>query len=89
MTILEFSTTIPLNLRYFAKFGILHNSENVKNTHGGMILLVMLQLKPATLLITLFRGCFSCFLNCANGTRFRKASQISLSRKFLKAVEHQ
>ena len=36
--------------------------------------------KPATLLkVTLLHGCFSRFLNCANGTKSRNASQMILS----------
>ena len=51
----------------------LYNLKNVKNTHGGVLLLV----KPATLLkVTLLRGCFSRFLNCANGTKSNKASHM-------------
>ena len=35
------------------------------------------RLKPGTLLkVTLLRGCFSRFLNCADGTKSQKASQI-------------
>ena len=36
----------------------LYNLENVKNTHGGVLILVKLQLK-----LTLLHGCFSRFLN--------------------------
>ena len=56
-----------------------YNLKNVKNTHGGMLLLVKLQaLKPATLLkITLFHGYFSRFLNCTNGIKSRNASHIT------------
>ena len=33
--------------------------------------------KPATLLkLALLHGCFSCFLNCTNATKSRKASHI-------------
>ena len=36
------------------------------------------RLKPATLLkLTLFHGCFSRFLNCANGTKSRNAPNIT------------
>ena len=49
----------------------LHNLKNVKNTHGGVLIL------PATLLnLTLLHECFSRFLNCTNGTKSRNASQI-------------
>ena len=39
----------------------MHNLKNVKNTNGGVLLLVKL------LKITLLQGCFSRFLNCMNG----------------------
>ena len=53
----------------------LYNLKNVKNTDGGVLLLVKLHAKPAALLkVTLLHGCFSGFLNCANGTKPRKAS---------------
>ena len=43
---------------------------------------IMILLKPATLLkVTLLHGCFSRFLNCTNGTKSRKASQISYDKK--------
>ena len=38
---------------------------------------VPLELKTL-LKVTLLHGCFSRFLNCANGTKLRKASQICL-----------
>ena len=56
----------------------LYNCKNVKNPHGGVILLVKLQvsasacnfkLQTVTLQkVTLHHGCFSRFLNCTNGT---------------------
>ena len=34
--------------------------------------------KIATLLkVTLLHGCYSCFLNCSNGAKLHKASQIT------------
>ena len=49
----------------------LYSLENVKNTHGGVLILVKLQ---ATLLkLTLLHGCFSGFLNCINDTKSRNA----------------
>ena len=52
----------------------LYNLKNLKNTHGGVLILVKL---PATLLkSTLLHGCFSRFLNCTNGTKSRSASHI-------------
>ena len=50
----------------------LYNLKNVKNTHGGLLILVKLQ---ATLLkLRLLYGCFSRFLNYTNGTKSRNAS---------------
>ena len=47
----------------------------MKNTHGGVLVFVKLQ--AATILrVTLIHGCFSRFLNCANGTNTRKASHL-------------
>ena len=47
----------------------------MKNTHGGVLLLVTLQ---TLLKITLLHGCFLCFLNCTNGTKSRNASHIKI-----------
>ena len=42
-----------------------------------MLLSVMLQAEACDFtIITLLHGCFSCFLNCTNGTKSRKASHI-------------
>ena len=57
-----------------------YNLKNVKNTHGGVLLLVKLQ---ALLKVTLLHGCFSCFLNCAHGTKSRNAPYIFLYKEFL------
>ena len=56
----------------------LHNLKIVKNTHGGMLLLVKVQSE------TLLKGprlndCFSRFLNCINGTKSSKASHLIFS----------
>ena len=49
-----------------------YNLKNMKNTHGGVLIL-----KPATLLkLTPLLGCFSHFLNCTNGTKARNAPQM-------------
>ena len=45
----------------------LYNFKNVKNTHGGVLLLLK---------VSVLHGCCSRFLNCANGTKLRKASHI-------------
>ena len=42
-----------------------YNLKNVKNTHGGVLLLV-----------TLLHGCFSRFLNCTHGIKSRNAPRI-------------
>ena len=47
----------------------LYNLKNVKNTHGGVLLLIKLQ----ALKITILHGRFSRFLNCTNGTKLRKS----------------
>ena len=44
-----------------------YNLKYVKNTHGGLLLLV-----------TLLHGCFSRFLYCAHGTKSRNVPHISL-----------
>ena len=53
----------------------LFNLKNVKNTHGGVLLLK----------ITLLHGCFSRFLNCTNGTSSRNASDIKLLTNFFQS----
>ena len=52
----------------------LYNTKNMKNTFGGMLLLVKLQ-------VTFNHPCFSCFLNYTNGTKSSKASQLRLNVK--------
>ena len=61
----------------------LYNVTNVKNTHGGLLLLV--KSKVATKAsnftksktkVALLHRCFSRFLNCANGINSRKAPQM-------------
>ena len=49
----------------------LYNLKNVKNTHGGVLILVNFTK------LTLLHGCFSCFLNCMNGTKLHNASHIA------------
>ena len=58
----------------------LYNLNNVKNTHGGVLISVKLQ----ALKLTLFHGCFSRFVNCTNGIKSRNASQMfDCSKTFL------
>ena len=56
----------------------LYNLKNVTSTHGGVLLLVKLKASVwnFTILKVTLRGCFLHFLNCANGSKSRKASQI-------------
>ena len=51
----------------------LYNLNNVKSTHGRVLLLVKLLL-----------GCLSCFLNCTNTTKWRNASHIFNKEDFRK-----
>ena len=55
----------------------LHNLKNVKNTHGGVLLLVKLQASACnfTKSNVLYR-CFLRFLNCTNGTKSVNATHI-------------
>ena len=58
-------------MRRFARFGtICIILKNVKNIHGGVILLVKLQASANTP---------PHFLNCTNGTKSRKVSHITWS----------
>ena len=52
----------------------LHHLKNAENIHEGLLLLLTLTL--TLLKVTLHHGCFSRFLNCANGTKSRKASYM-------------
>ena len=54
----------------------LYNLKNVKKTHGGVLILVELQ-AAILLKLTLLHGCFSRFLNCANGTKSCNAQHIA------------
>ena len=54
----------------------LYSLKNVKNAHGGVLLLVKLQAKSRLNVTTLLHGCFLRFLNCTNGTKLRKTSHI-------------
>ena len=56
----------------------LYNLKNMKNTHGGVLLLVKLQALACNFLKVTLHGCFLHFLNCTNGTKLRNASHIVL-----------
>ena len=51
----------------------LYNLKNLKNTHGGVLLLIKL------LKVTFLHGYFLRFLNCANGTKSCDVSQMIFS----------
>ena len=54
----------------------LYNLKNVKNTYGGVSILVKLQAEACSFTkINTPPWCFSRFLNCTNGTKSRNASQ--------------
>ena len=55
-----------------------YNFKNVKSTHGGVLLLVMLLTKTCNFTkVTLLYGCFPRFLNCTDGRKLRKVSQMN------------
>ena len=61
----------------------LYNFKNMKNTHGGALLLVKLQAKARNFTESNTpRGRFSLFLNCTNDTKSRKASHIPVLNQF-------
>ena len=63
----------------------LYNLKNVKNTQGGVLLLVKMQVIACNLLkVTLLHGCFSHFWNCTNGTKWRNAPYIFVTWKLTK-----
>ena len=57
----------------------LHNLKNVKNTRGGVLLLVTLKTEYCNFIkiISLLDNCFSRFLNCTNGTNRAKRPTYS------------
>ena len=55
----------------------LYNFKNVMNTQGGVLLLSKLQTEACNFTkVTLLHGCFSRFLNCANGIKLGEASNM-------------
>ena len=61
---------------HFAIWYHSNNLKNVKNSHGGALLLVKLLASG-----TLLHGYLLRFLNCTNDTNLRKASQYETSRE--------
>ena len=64
--------TIKTNVMFCIIWYHLQDLKNVKNTHGGVLLLVIK--------VTLLHGSFSRFLDCTNGTN-RAKHHISFDRK--------
>ena len=73
------SSNTGLYVMFCAIWYHLYNLKNVKNTYGGVLLLVKLQAK-ILLEVTLLHGCFSRFLICTNGTKSRNISHIKFSQ---------
>ena len=55
----------------------LYNLKNVKNTHGGVLLLVA---EACNFKVTLLHGCFPRFLNCTNDTKSRNVLLLDVCR---------
>ena len=62
----------------------LYNLKNVKNTHGGVLILVKLQ----AVKLTLLHGCISRFLNCRNGTKSRNVPHTCLLNGHISSHQH-
>ena len=71
MIAIEISSFVWTNVMLCALCYHLYNLRNVKNTQGGGLLSEKLQTSP------------SCFLNCTNDTKSRKASQVELIYKLI------
>ena len=70
-----------LNVMRCAIWYHLYNLKNVKNTHGGVLILVKLQASSLQLKLILLHRCFLRFLNCTNGTKSRNAPHIIHANK--------
>ena len=64
-----------------------YNLKNVKNKHGGVLLLVKLLASTKGNSSPCFWGVFSRFFHCTNGPKSRKASHITIGY-FLVIFEH-
>ena len=79
--LIHISIIMPRHLLYLlyvvrcAIWYCLYNLKNVKNTHGGVLILVKLKLVKCKL--TLLHGCFSRFLKCTNGTKWYQIAQCT------------
>ena len=66
----------------------LFNLKKLKNTHGGVLILVQLQAEACNFTkINTPPRVFSRFLNCTNGTKSRNASQYRSSFSFSSYLE--
>ena len=76
----EFSVNIFVSHQIYVMFCAiwyhLYSLKNVKNTHGGVLLLVKLQGFSCRIKVTLFHGCFPRFLNCTNNIKSCNASHM-------------
>ena len=61
----------------------LHNFKNVKNTHGGVLLL------ERCIKVTLLHGCLPRFLNSTNGTKPCKTSHYGIVTQKLRSEKSQ
>ena len=68
---------IWINKTFCANCYQLYNLKYVKNSHGAVLLFSKVA-GLSLLNVTLLHGCFLRFLNCKNGTKWRKASLINI-----------
>ena len=72
-----FPKKLSLYVMFYTIWYHLYNLKTLKNTDGGVSLLVLLLLK-----VTLLHRYFSRFLNCTNGTKSHKTSLFSFDLGF-------
>ena len=73
----SFGIALVIELKYVMRCTIryhLYNFKNLKNTHGGVLILAATLLK-----LTLLHRCFSRFLNCTNCIKLRNAPNIYMN----------
>ena len=72
-----FAEKVSIDVMFFAFWCHWYNLKNVKTTHGRVLILVKLQAEPCNFTkINTHSWVFLTFINCANGTKSHKASQI-------------
>ena len=91
-TVLQYSGMRKVTIKQlpcFPRFGTTFTIfKNVRNIHGGVLFLVMLQVSFCnfTKSKSLLYGCFTRFLNCTNGPKSRWSScQKKTIKKFLRS----